>query len=221
MASNSKLYLPPSPSDSAVSKSKKAGMKKDIILMLEEKELGWNHWSVSSEGENFVNILTECLWCLDGHHSTLKDRCIEIPSAFQHLQGYNKPEASKHRRKDATNLDASKLDAYSSSLNKLLLQPWFDTKRWTGMRQSTTMLAEYMTKYAAYLKAKCDTVKKHHATLTPVRSASDCESFCLIPKATWVEQLTASKYRSLQKHLDVAKEFEPLLLNEYAPINTR
>ena len=83
------------------------------------------------------------------------------------------------------------------------------------------MLAECMTKCAACLKAKCDTAKKHHATLTPVRSVSDCESFCLIPKATWVEPLTASKYRSLQEHLDVAKEFEPLLLNEYAPINTR
>ena len=103
-------------------------MKKDIISMLEEKELGWSQWSVSSEGENFVNVLMECLWYLDGHHSTLKDRCVEIPSTFQHLQGYNKPEASKHRRKDATNLDASMLDAYSSSLNKLLLQPWFDTR---------------------------------------------------------------------------------------------
>ena len=57
-----------------------------------------------------------------------------------------------------------------------------------------------------------------HATLTHVRSPSDCESF-LISKAAWVEPLTASKYRSLQEHLDVAKEFEPLLLNEYAPGN--
>jgi hypothetical protein len=165
MASNSKLHLPPFPSDSAVGKNKKAGMKKDVILMLEEKELGWSHWSVSSGGENFVNVLTECLWYIDGHYSAFKDRCMEIPSDFQHLQGYNKPEASKHRRKDVGNLDASTLDAYSSSLNKLLLQPWFDMKRWVTMRRSVTMLAECMAKYAAYLKAKCETIKKHHATI--------------------------------------------------------
>ena len=70
-----------------------------------------------------MNVLTEYLWYLDGHHSTLKDRCVEIPSAFQYLQGYNKPEASKHRCKDATNLDANRLDPYSISVSKLLLQP--------------------------------------------------------------------------------------------------
>lgn len=143
---------------------------------------------------------------------------------FQHFQGYNKPEASKHRRKDVAHLDASTLDAYSSSLNKLLLQPWFDTKRWMAMR-SVTMLAECMAKYTAYLKTKCDFVKKHHTALMPVCSASDCESFCLIPKPAWVEPwvepLTASEYRSLHERIDAAKEFEPLLLNEYAPINTR
>jgi hypothetical protein len=46
-------------------------------------------------------------------------------------------------------------------------------------------------------------------------------SICLILKAAWVEPLTASKYRSLQECLDITKEFEPLFLNEYAPINTR
>ena len=43
MSSNSKLHLPSFLSDSAVSKSKKAGMKKDVIVMLEEKQLGWSH----------------------------------------------------------------------------------------------------------------------------------------------------------------------------------
>jgi hypothetical protein len=90
-----------------------------------------------------------------------------------------------------------------------------------AMRRSVTMLAECMAKYATYLKAKCETIKKHYVTLTPVRSASDCESFCLIPKAAWVEPLTVSKYRSLQERFDVTKEFELLFLNEYAPINTR
>lgn len=72
-----------------------------------------------------MNVLTECLWYHDGHHSAFKECCIDIPSDFLGFQGYYKPEASKHRRKEAANLSAGTLDAYSSSLNKLLLQSWF------------------------------------------------------------------------------------------------
>ena len=102
---------------------------------------------------------------------------------IQHLQGYNKSEASKHRRKDVDNLDACTLDVY---LNKILLQPWFDLKRWKAMRRSVTMLAECTAKYATYLKTKCNAIKKHQATLTPVCIAADSESFCLIPKEAWI-----------------------------------
>ena len=87
------------------------------------------------------------------------------------------------------------------------------------MRRAVTLLEECMVKYAAYLKSKCDSVNKHHAALEPVRSASDCESFCYISKAVWIETETASKYRRLQEGLSAAKEFEPLLLNEYAPVH--
>lgn len=146
---------------------------------------------------------------------------MEIPSEFNQFQGFNKPEASKHKRKEVGNLDASTLDAYSNSLNKLLLQPFFDLKRWKAMRGAVTSLVECTTKYALYLRKKCDSIKTHHAALQPVRSASDHESFCLISEAVWVEPATAMKYRSLQECLDSAKEFQPLLLNDFVPVNAR
>ena len=183
MSGSSKLHLPSSPSDAAINRSKKASMKKEVILTLERKNLGWSHSTVSSDGEGFVNLLTDCLWYLDGHHSALKDRCMEIPSEIDQFQGFNNPEASKHKRKEVGNLDASTLDAYSNSLNKLLLQPFFDLKRWKGMRGAVTSFVECMTKYAMYLRKKCDSVKTHHAALQPVRSASDHESVCLISEA--------------------------------------
>ena len=89
------------------------------------------------------------------------------------------------------------------------------------MRSNVSSLAECMAEYATYLKSKCDSIKMHHAALEPVRSASVCESFCFISKAVWIEPATALKYRNLQEGLDAAKEFEPLLLNDYAPISTR
>ena len=173
MAASSILRLPSSPSAIAISRSKKAELKRDVILMLEEKKLGWSHCSVCSDGESFVNLVTDCLWYLDGHHQALKDRCMEVPSEFYRFQGYNKPEASKHRCRDIGNLEANTLDAYSSSLNKLLLQPWFDLKGWRTMRTAVTLLAECMAKYAAYLKSKCESVQKHHASLEP---SSQCIS---------------------------------------------
>lgn len=221
MSSRKQLHLPPFPSDLAISKSRKAGMKKEIILMLTEKQLGWSHWTVASDGQNFVNVLTECLWYLDGHHTAFKDRSVEIPSDFQRFQGYNKPEDSKHRRKDLANLSASTLDGYSSTLNKLLLQPWFDLERWKAMRRSVAVLADGMAKYAGYLKTKCVTIKENHTALTPVRGTSDCESFCVLHKATWVQPSIASRYRSLQDRLDASKEFEPFFLNDHAPSDTR
>ena len=221
MSANSILQLPPCPSSVAISRSKKAEMKKDILLMLERKKLGWSPCAVSSSGESFINLTTDCLWYLDGYYQAFKDRCLEIPSEFNLFQGYNKPEASRHRRREVGTLDASTLDAFSSSLSKLLLQPWFDLKGWKAMRSNVSSLAECMAKYATYLKSKCDSIKTHHAALEPVRSASVCESFCFISKAVWIEPATALKYRNLQEGLDATKEFEPLLLNDYAPISTR
>ena len=46
-------------------------MKKDILLMLERKKLGWSPCAVSSSGESFVNLLTDCLWYLDGHYELI------------------------------------------------------------------------------------------------------------------------------------------------------
>ena len=118
-----------------------------------------------------MNVLTVCLSYLDGHHAAFKDRSMDISSDFQSFQGYNKPEASKHRRKDAASLSTGTLDAYSSSLNKLLLQPWFDLERWKPMKRSVTMLKAFRrhAKYTVYLREKCNTVKEHHAALTPLR----------------------------------------------------
>ena len=57
MSSKDKLHLPPLPSDSLVIRNSKASLKKNIILMLQTRQLGRNHWSVSSDGESFVNIV--------------------------------------------------------------------------------------------------------------------------------------------------------------------
>ena len=87
MASQTKLYLPGLPSESAMSRSKKDCLKKDIIMLLQEKGLGWTYFNLSTCGENFVSTMTNVLWYLDGHYKALDDRSCLIPDEFKAFEG--------------------------------------------------------------------------------------------------------------------------------------
>ena len=76
--------------------------------MVDEKQLGWSPDSVEISGKDFINGFTDVLWCSDGHERTLS-RAYSIPKEFESLLGYNKPEKSKHRRKDVANLSSDVL----------------------------------------------------------------------------------------------------------------
>ena len=221
MSSQKKLHLPPPPSDIAMSRSQKECLKKDILTMLEERGLGWTTFSLPSIGENFVNTLTNTLWYLDGHFRALEGRFCHVPDDFKAFEGYNKPEKSKHRRKDITNLSAATLDSYSTTLNQLILHPCFDQEKWKHMKKSVEDLAECMTKYALYLHKQNFVMQENHDASSVVRSISDCESICVLPKAVWVKPELAMKYKNLHDMLLEKCYFEPVLLNDYAPINAR
>ena len=64
MSSQKKLHLPNLPSELAMSRSKKECLKKDIILLLQGKGLGWTRFNLSTVGDNFVSTLTNVLWYL-------------------------------------------------------------------------------------------------------------------------------------------------------------
>ena len=53
---------------------------------------------------------------IDGNHRTLADRGCQVPTMFEHFQGYNKPELRKKRKIDHTNLNGSEIQAHSVSL---------------------------------------------------------------------------------------------------------
>ena len=221
MSSQKKLHLPPFPSDVAMNRSKKECLKKDVLMMLQDKGLGWTTFSLPSVGENFVNTLTNSLWYLDGHYRALEDRFCHVPSIFKLFEGYNTPEKSKHRRKDAANLSAAILDSYSTTLNQLLLHPCFDHEKWKLMKKSVGDLAECMTKYALYLHRQNLVMQKNHSALSVIRSVSDCESICIVQASVWTKPEVATKYKTLIDELSKKCFFEPVLVNDFAPINAR
>lgn len=221
MAAPRTLCLPTIPSDQAVQRSRKCGLKKDLITWLHDKKLGWTADLVHSTGANFVAALTDCLWYIDGHIDTMVSRSCSIPKQFLQFQGYNNPEKSKHRRRDTENMSASVLDTHASVLNSFLLQPWLDSSTWKPMKGAVCDLADAVSKYAAYLQEKKIEVQENHQSLVPVRPASDAESCVFVQGARWVQPSFVACYKALQNHLDAADVFQPILLNDFAPADTR
>ena len=74
-------------------------LKSSVIDFLKDNNLGWSAAYVKACGDRFVEILTEALWYLDGHQSTLDARCLSLPSLFSRFSGFNKPESRGHKRK--------------------------------------------------------------------------------------------------------------------------
>ena len=71
LSAQAALRLPEPPSAEYTARSKKQMFKKDILDWLEMNDLGWQSGCLEA-GSTFVNGLTDCLWFLDGQHSTLE-----------------------------------------------------------------------------------------------------------------------------------------------------
>ncbi len=217
MAAQKRLLLPSFPSDKATEKSKKMMLRKDILSWFQTRTSD----IVETTGQTFTLALTDCLWYIDGHTSCMESRSCKIPSEFRQFSGYNNPEKSKHRKREAGNMFASTLDNQSALLNKFALQPWFDTPSWKSLKQAVCSLADVMAKYALYLKEKNIEVQANHSKNTLVRSVSEAESFCYVNKSVWVKPTHVAMFRAFQDRLDSMLSFEPVLLNDLAPGDPR
>ena len=192
-----------------------------MIQWLEKNNLGWSRDAVDDVGANFIAALTDCLWYIDGHHSSLESRSCHLPVEFKHFQGYNNPEKSRHRRRDVENLSSAVLDNNSSILSSYLLQPWLESGKWKAIRSAVCGLADGIAKYSAYLKEKNKEVLCNHRKMSPVRVLEESDRYCLIKRAQWVKPTYVAQYRSLQQHIDAAKEYEPVFVNDFSPADVR
>ena len=92
---------------------------------------------------------------------------------------------------------------------------------WKPIKDVVCNLADAVSKYAAYLQQRNVEVQENHRSLIPVRSASNAESCTLIQGAHWVPPSHVALYKALQDHLDANDVFQPILLNDFAPADTR
>ena len=96
-----------------------------VLENLKQRGLQWRPDEVESSGVNFVKSLTEVLWYIDGHHSTLSSRGFLIPPSFASFQGYNIPELSKHRKRTLSNMSRDALHALAQKMFRLLQANYF------------------------------------------------------------------------------------------------
>ena len=90
-----------------------------------------------------------------------------------HQTLYNRPELSKHRKRDHLNLNAVELRHLSSELFTVLLNPFFKRSRWCMFQVHVELLAKSLASYVDYLGERNKQMKSSHSALAPSRQLED------------------------------------------------
>lgn len=125
----------------------------DVISFLKEKNCKWRGSEVSSAGNSLVTALTDTLWVIDGHHHVISNQGHKIPPVFSRFVGYNKPELSKHRKRQSSNMSGTVLQSLSSHLFHCLQGGYWHRCNWVHMKTDVEQLAQTLSKYTDYLEA--------------------------------------------------------------------
>ena len=201
MASAAELKVP----ERKAARTKKDDLYNGIVDLLEELNMLFPASLVKTSGSRLVTAVCYALWYIDGTHDTLAARSFNIPSVFSHFQGYNKPELSKHRKRDRANLCETELRKFSSNLfTELLGTYWSRSSGWILFRDQVEALAKSMGDYADYLSEKNKSVKKQHAQLSSSRQLEENLSITFVS----VADVRPSKVEQLNRFMSQSKEFE-------------
>lgn len=198
-------------------KTNKQKLMNNVILFLAEKDCKWRNSEVSSAGQSLVNALTDTLWMIDGHHQVLGSQGHKIPTTFGQFVGYNKPELSKHRKRQVGNLSSSVLRSLSSHLFHCLQGGYWHRSAWVQMKDDVEGLAQCIAKYADYLERSNKRVKFNHQLPSPIRELSENITFQFLPVASSSIPILSE----LQKRLEDAPHFQYVSVEDVCPTNIR
>ena len=174
---------------------------------------------VNSTGKAFVKSLFDCLWVLDGHHDTLQKQSCHIPEVFGQFSGFNMPpELSKHRKREATNINSSVLKASAMSLFQHLQASFWNNPAWLEFKQHVETLANSIVKYTEYRMSQNKAMKEVHLRSTPARQLSDTLSVKYIPSGG---EIHCHNCDELSVVLEQKNYNEYIFLNDYIPCDTR
>ena len=169
------------PTSIANPNNNKQKLRNDFIAFLASKDLKWRADEVDSNGESFVKAVVDTLWYIDGQHHVFEERSCSIPNVFKSSTGYNKPEISKHRKRDRESMSSTYLRVYADALFGCLQGVYWDQSTWKQLKPDVQQLARSLSKYADYLLAQTCAMKRVHLSPHPVRQISENLAFCNLP----------------------------------------
>lgn len=192
-------------------KTAKQKLKNDVIGFLEEKDCKWRVSEVSSSGNGLVTALTDTLWAVDGHHHAFVGQRHKIPSTFSKFEGYNRPQVSKHRKRDISNMSGDTLRSMSSHLFHCLQGLYWQRRNWVELRNEVEQLANAVAKYADYLESSRKKSKLNHMVTSPVRELSDNLHFQFLPVCS---SAAPASLQLIQSHLEELPDYETACIEE-------
>lgn len=143
-----------------------------------------------------------------------KPRLIEVVECLTCLKT-SKPELRKKCKIDHTKLSSSELQAHSLSLFTLAGNSYMKRQQWASVCEPVLRLADNLRKYASYLEQQNRTVQSNHAKRV---CSSDVDDFDVLPASSSFKPAIAAHYRSLHNFILCAKDFEPILVEDYSQI---
>lgn len=194
-------------------KNRKDELFNDLVDFLQANKLVGKEES----SLNFVSVLCNCLWTIDGHQDTMTAQFCPVPSTFESFCGYNLPEKSKHAKRKLNNLCSQSLHAISSSLFDILQGNYWKSEPWSKYFSEVQSLACSILQYAEYLDSQVKKVKVNHTLPIPVRDISESMQIKYIVSTRSVFPL----FLQLNSILKNMNEYEYLFLNDLCPDDPR
>ena len=199
-------------------KTKKQTLMNDVITFLREMDCQWPSNEVSAVGMSLVNALMDTLWTVDGHHHVFASQGHQIPPIFTKFVGYNQPELSKHRKRQASNMSATVLQSLSSHLFHCLQGSYWYRFGWLVMRTDVEQLAQSLAEYTDYLETSKKKMKLHHTLTSPIRVLADNIQFQFLPVRGSVP---CTLLEGLDAQLGEVPDYQYVLVEDVCPADYR
>ena len=195
-------------------RTQKDKLYNDLIELARELELKWRAPSV---GAVFLKKLASILWYADGHHDTIHEKSSKIPQVFDRFNGYNCPQASKHRKNTKENLKREELSAHALTLQEVIHAPWMQKDVFTSFRESVVGLRDSLTSYATYLQCKAKYQQLHHMMEQPSANPTDNSVVRYVPKHIEIPACL----KPLSDALQSKSTYQPLSVSDFASTDRR
>ena len=157
---------------------------------------------------NFIDVLRDVLWTIDGHHATLARATWSVPPLFL-LNGpyFNR----KTNRSKPKTLDRDVVAAKASALGSVCQQAFLDDPIWAWLREPIKKLAESLDKYKNHLGVKSTNRNALPNSMFPARNPREnSDTFTLR-----LVSVTPVAYRKVKADLMQKDLYEALDLLPY------